>query len=367
MKPFIAFIRKEFYHIFRDARTLIFIFVIPVTLLFVFGYALDTEIKNAKIAILDEAKDLHSFRLTDKILSSGYFQFYKRLSSFQEVEAAFRDGKIKMAILFPANFTENFEHGGGAQIQLVGDASDPNTAVTLINYANAVIIDYQLEQNKSGFQPLYITTSSKILYNPHLASVYAFVPGVIVLVLTLISAMLTAITLAREKELGNMEVLLVSPLRPWQIIFGKVVPYLILSIFNTAILLFIGILVFKVPMRGDWSLLAGECFLFILTSLSLGVLISTFAETQLIAMFESLLTLLMPTMLLTGFIFPIENMPKFLQYVSNILPATWFMQTLRDISLKGVGLDVVWKPTIILTVMTILFIGLSVKNFKNKI
>jgi len=367
MRQLLIFIRKEFYHVLRDPRTLVLLFAIPLVLVFIFGYALNNEIKDAKIAILDNAKDLHSRQITTKILSSGYFQLYRNLSSYAQVEDAFRDGKVKVAFVFPQGFSEQFEHSGNAQIDIVGDATDPNTATTLINYASSIVRDYQIEQSQLAQVPMVIIPMVRMVYNPGLRAAYGFVPGVIVLVLMLISAMMTSITLAREKEFGNMEILLISPLRPYQIIFGKVMPYLLLSVINTCMLLFLGIHLFDVPMVGNWFLLGAECILFIITALSLGILISTEAETQMAAMFTSMISLLMPTMLLSGFIFPLESMPYPMQVISNAIPAKWFMIIVKDIMLKGSGLDVIWKPTLILLGMTTLFIGLSIKNFKNRI
>ena len=367
MRQLIAFIQKEFYHIFRDRRTLLILLGMPICLMFIFGYALNTEIKNAKIAILDEDKDQHSIQITNKILSSGYFNLYQNLHSHQEIEPAFRDGKVKLAIVFPLGFTASYNHNGKAQIQLIGDATDPNTAATLIVYAGSIIRDYQIEQAKILNLPMNINTTFSMYYNPTLKSAFSFVPGVLVLVLMLISAMMTSITLAREKEFGNMEILLVSPLRPYQIIFGKVIPYFLLSIFNAGVLLFLGIVLFKIPMLGSWFLLSTVCLLFITTALSLGILISTTANSQIEAMFSSAVSLLMPTMLLTGFIFPLESMPYILQLVSNAIPATWFMAIIKNIMLKGAGIELVWKPTLILLGMTIFFMALSIKNFKNKL
>lgn len=367
MKPLLAFIQKEFYHLFRDLRTLLILIGMPIAFLVIFGFALSTEIKNAKIAILDNAKDYHSIRITNKVLSSGYFQLYRNLHSYHELENAFRDGKIKMAIVFPVSFSDNFTHNGKSQIQLVGDASDPNTAITLINYASSIIRDYQLSAQGPANVPLQINTETKMRYNPELKSAYGFVPGVIVLVLMLISAMMTSVTIAREKEFGNMEILLVSPLRPYQIVLGKVIPYFLLSILNTTILLVMGVFMFGVPILGNIWLLIGECLLFGLTALSLGIFISSKADSQMLAMFISLIALMMPTVILTGFIFPVESMPSVLRYISNILPATWFMIILKNVMLKGTGLELLWKPTLVLAGMTLFFMVLSIKNFKNRL
>jgi ABC-2 type transport system permease protein len=364
MKPFLMFIKKEFLHIFRDRRTLLILFGMPIVQIILFGFAITNEIKNAKIAILNPSKDYLTEQIQNKLLSSGYFQLERNLTSYKEIEGAFQDGQIKMAVVFPADFADDFSHLHRGQVQIIVDASDPNMANTLTNYASAIIKGYEKEITEAGNNQITIQPEVKMLFNPELKGVFMFVPGVMTLILMLVSAMMTSIAITREKELGTMDILLVSPLKPSLIIIGKVIPYLLLSFINAIIIILMGVLIFQMPIHGSVLLLIAECMLFIFTSLTLGILISTRTSTQQTAMMISMMGLLMPTMLLSGFIFPIESMPMPLQLLSNIIPAKWFIIIIKDIMLKGLGFGFIWKETAILLLMTLFFIGVSIKNFK---
>ena len=371
MNRFLAFVIKEFRHIYRDRRTMLILFGMPVVQVLLFGFVLTNEVKDANIAVLDPSKDATSIRLTNKLVSSGYFRVAYNLQTAEELGPAFRSGKIKLALVFPPDFGHHLDHEGAAQIQLIGDASDPNTATTLINYANAIIMDFQLERLTENPNPQaasgIIRAETRMRYNPEQKAVFNFVPGVMTLILMLISAMMTSITLAREKELGTMEVLLVSPLKPFQIVLGKTAPYLVLSFFNAALVVAIGMLVFGMPMRGSFLLLGFECFLYMFVALALGILISTRAETQMTALFVSALSLMMPTIVLSGFLFPRESMPFVLQVIGSVFPATWFIPIIKGVMIKGVGLSYLWKETLILVAMAVIFIGISIRNFKNRL
>jgi ABC-2 type transport system permease protein len=360
-----GFIIKEFYHIFRDVRTMIILFGMPVVQILLFGFALTNEIKNARIAVLDYSKDDVTAEIINKITSSGYFILEENLVSEDQIEGKFRQGKIKEVIIFEGNFAAKLEKNKEAGIHIIGDASDPNTANLLANYTQAIIKDYQADMLISQAAiPMMITPEPKLLFNPELKSVFMFVPGIITVLLMLVCAMMTSISIAREKEMGTMEVLLVSPLKPIQIILGKVTPYVALSLFNAICILLLGYFVFGMPMRGSLPLLLMETILFIFMALSMGILISTVSKTQQVALMMSLAGLMLPTILLSGFIFPIENMPKVLQILSNIMPSKWFIIIIKNIMLKGVGLQYIWKETLVLILMTAFFIGLSVRNFK---
>jgi ABC-2 type transport system permease protein len=365
MKQFIGFLHKEFLHIFRDPRTMVIIFGLPIIQLLLFGKVINNDLQNSKIAILDQSHDNTTREITSKLLSSGYFILDQELMPGADVEDVFRKGKAKMVIDFEQNFEQNLERDGKANVQLLADASDPNTARILTNYASAIINDYIQKEKLQNIQlPYQINTEVRMLYNEGLKSVYMFVPGIMAMILMLISAMMTSISISREKEMGTMEVLLASPLKPIQIVLGKVTPYLLLSFINAVTIILIGTLVFGVPIKGSIVFLIAESFLFILMALSLGILISTIAPNQMVAMFVSVLMLMLPTILLSGFMFPIENMPWPLQILSNIMPPRWFIIIIKNIMLKGTGILYVWKETLILITMTFVFIGLSVKNFK---
>lgn len=364
MRQFKGFIIKEFYHIFRDYRTLMILFGMPVVQLLLFGYALTNDIKDANIAILDQSKDVMTQKLTSKILSSGYFRLARTLDSESQIEAAFRRGNIKQVIIFEPDFAENLQSEGTASMQVLADASDPNTARILTSYVVGIVRDFQDEILQNRELPVKIIPEVKMMYNAELKSVFMFVPGVITVLLLLISAMMTSISIAREKEMGTMEVLLVSPLRPIQIVIGKVVPYVMLAFIIAMVILGMGNVVFGVPVRGSMVLLLLFSIIYILLALSLGVLISSLVKTQQVAMLISMVGLMLPTILLSGFIFPIENMPLPLQWFTNIIPAKWFIIMLRGVMLKPVGLETLWPQTLILLAMIVFFIALSVKNFK---
>jgi ABC-2 type transport system permease protein len=364
MKRFRAFVLKEFRHLFRDVRTIIVLFTIPVIQLMLFGYVITTEIKDARIAILDYSNDEVTKQITNKLLASGYFILEQKLNNIKDVEPAFRKGKIKEVIVFEQDFGRKLIHENRASMQILTDASDPNMASLLDTYTRNIITNYQIEINKTSIQNKIIQTEFRMFYNEGLSSAFMFVPGTMALILMLISALMTSVSIAREKELGTMEVLLVSPLRPIQIVLGKVVPYMALAFIDMMVIILIGHFVFDVPIRGSIVLLIGTGTLFIMLALSLGVLISTISKTQEIAMIISLVGLMLPTILLSGFIFPIENMPKILQWVSAAMPPRWFLAAIKDIMLKGAGVFQIWSDLLIMTAMMIFFIGLSIRKFK---
>ncbi len=365
MRAFKQFLLKETYHILRDYRTLIVMFGIPLFQLIIFGYAIRTELNEAEIGIIDHSKDYVTQEITNKLLSSGYFRLNGYYSNEKQIETAFKRGDVKEVIIFEPHFAKKLFREGNASIQLVADASNPNIATMVTSYTSAIIRNYQLSLNTgtSNFVTI-ITPEVKMLFNPELKSVFMFVPGLIVLILMLVSAMMTSITITREKEMGNMEVLLVSPLKPRTIIIGKVIPYVFISFTNAMTILALAIIVFKIPFRGSFALFIVETVLFIITALSLGILISTVAKTQLVAMMASLGGLLMPTVLLSGFIFPVENMPLILQFLSYLIPAKWFLVIVKGIMLKGLGIEQLWLETLVLFGMAAIFLIVSMKRFK---
>jgi ABC-2 type transport system permease protein len=363
MKRFWGFVVKEFYHIFRDYRTLLILFGIPAVQLLLFGYVITNEIKDARIAVYDQSKDEMTRQITEKIVSSGYFILEKNLKSYREIEPSFREGKIKLVIVFGPDFAKNLEKYGKAGIQILGDASDPNTANILVNYASGIINSFLVSLNVQQV-PMQILPEVRMQYNPRLKGVFMFVPGIMAMLLMLISALMTSLSITREKELGTMELLLVSPLKPIQIISGKVIPYVLLAFIDACIILLMGKFVFGVPVEGSVALLLAESLLFIIMALSLGILISTLTSSQQIAMTVSLVALMLPTILLSGFIFPIENMPWILQVLCYIMPPNYFITIIKSIMLKGNGFSYIWKETLILAGFTALFIMISIRKFK---
>jgi len=336
----------------------------PIVEIIIFGFALTNEVKNSKIAVFDQSADQASAAITQELNASRYFDVVKDIHSYSDIDAAFRKGTMKLAVVFPKNFDEDLLHLNKAQVQLIADASDPNVATTLTNYATAIILDYQDRITQGRQIPYTIKTEQRMLYNPQLKGAYSFVPGVMAMVLMLICTMMTAVTIVKEKETGTMEIMLVSPLQPFKIIVAKAVPYLLLSLINIASILLLSTFVLGVPIQGNLLLLIGEGVLFIITCLTLGLLISTSTDSQQTAMFISLTGMFLPTVMLSGFMFPIENMPRFLQIISNIVPARWFYSIVKDVMIKGLGFTAVWKETLILVGMTLALLALSIKKFK---
>ncbi|TPV32949.1 ABC transporter permease [Paucihalobacter ruber] len=364
MKRFVGFIKKEFYHIFRDRRSLFILFGMPVAQILLFGFAITNEINNVDIAVLDQAKDATSKEIINKIAASKHFSIIDIIEQESSIEAIFKKGKVKAVLQFDNNFGSNLIKYQQTTVQILIDATDPNMANTINNYITAILKNYQSDINDNVTLNYQIIPKSRMVYNAELKSVYMFVPGVMTVILMLVSAMMTSISITREKEQGTMEILLVSPLKPFQVIIGKVFPYIFLSVINALVIVLLSIFIFNVPVNGSFILLGFESVLFIITSLALGILISTISATQQTAMMISLMGLMLPTILLSGFIFPISSMPLPLQVISNIIPAKWFIIIVKGIMLKGVGIGFILKETLILVVMTMVFIGISVKKYK---
>jgi ABC-2 type transport system permease protein len=364
MKQFTTFLKKEFAHVLRDRKTLLILFGMPITQILIFGFALTNEVKNSKIVVVDYAKDMASQNIITKIEASRYFEIEKAMMSAKEIETSFQQGIIKMAVVFPPDFNRDLLHQRTAQIQVIADASDPNTANTLTNYVSSIVQDYQRDLDKTSLLPYRIEPQTRMLYNPQLKGVHNFVPGVIALVLMLVCVMMTAVSIVREKEMGTMEILLVSPFKPIMVMVSKAIPYLILSLINVTTILLLSVFVLEVPVNGSIVLLFAESTLFIITCLTLGIFISVKTNSQQVAMLISLMGMLLPTILFSGFMFPIENMPKALQIFSNVVPAKWFYIIVRDIMIKGVGLSEIWKETLVLIGITLFLMAVSLKNFK---
>jgi ABC-2 type transport system permease protein len=364
MNAFKGFVKKEFKQIYRDKRTLLVLFGMPVIMMVLFGFAIRNEIQSVEIAVLDLSKDSMTEELIQKIESNPSFDITNYLRAYNEVEPLFQQGDVKAVLIFENNFEQKMIRYSSAKIQMVTDATDPNLARLLQAYTSSVVQEFNDDLKPTiSIEQAGLSPEIRMMYNPELRSVNLFVPGLIAVILMLISALMTSISITREKEMGNMEILLVSPLKPYQIIIGKVLPYLVLSLFNVFTILLLAIFVFEVPFEGSFILFFAESILFILTALSLGVFISAVANNQQTAMMVSLAGLLLPTVLLSGFIFPISSMPEVLQWISHIIPAKWFLEIVRSIMLKGGGISVLWFQTAILVVITLLFMGLSMKRF----
>lgn len=362
MNELLGFMRKEMHHILRDRRTLAILLILPLAQVLLFGFAVRTDISTIRLAVVDPAPDAKSLSLQARFQGTHVFEIVARVASVQLLAERFQAGQIDQAVVFPPDFGSAMTQPGGGGLQIITDATDPNTGSTMQAYASSVVEGWQADQgvNPSGAR---IVPQLRMRFNPTLKSVNLFVPGLIALLLTVVSALMSAISLSSEKERGTLEILLVSPLRPWQIIVGKVLPYLVLGFFNVASVLLAAWLVFGVPFRGSLPLLLAECLLFIVASLALGVLIAAVTSSQRTAMVGALMGLMVPTLLLSGMIFPISSMPIWLQTITNVVPARWFLLIVRGIMLKGVGLVELWQETVILAGMTAVVLVASVRAF----
>ena len=365
MKQFIAFVKKEFYHIFRDRRTMLILLGMPVVQIILFGFAISTEVKNVRLAVLDPSNDVVTRKIIDRLDASEYFTVTTRFHSPQEMETAFRKNKIDMAIVFGERFADGL-YTGDARVQLIVDATDPNMSTSQSNYAASIVSSAGQEMLPPNVFVSRLTPDVKLLYNPQMKSAYNFVPGVMGLILMLICAMMTSISIVREKETGTMEVLLVSPVRPLFIVLAKAVPYCGLSFVNLTILL-LSVFVLDVPVVGSLFWLVMVSLLFIFVSLALGLLISSVTSTQVAAMLASGMILMMPTMVLSGMIFPVESMPVILRAISDIIPARWYIQAVRKLMIEGVPVVLVLKEIGILLLMAVVLITISIRKFKYRL
>jgi ABC-2 type transport system permease protein len=348
----------------RDRRSLVILLGLPVAMMLIFGFALSNEVKNSSVAILDFSGDDVSRQLLHRLDASQYFQISYRLERFEELESLFRENKVLLGIIIPASMQDNLLGEGETSIQVIGNAVDPNATNTSMQYVRNIIADYQKEMWDERELPYQIDVSYRMMYNPQLESSYNFVPGVMTLILMLLGAMMTSVSIVREKELGTMEVLLVSPMRPFLVILSKAIPYLVLCFIDTLIILLLAYTVLHMPLRGSISLLLLMSALFIITTLSLGLLISTLVDSQQVAMFLSLVGFLMPALVFGGFMFPIENMPVVLQAISNVVPTRWFFEILKNIMVKGLGFEFIYKQAAILGGMTLFFLLVALRKFK---
>jgi ABC-2 type transport system permease protein len=359
MKAFVSFVRKEFLHIFRDARTMLIVLAMPVVQIILFGFALTTEVKNVQVSVLDLSKDVSSQRMIRQLAAGEHFQV-SEIHSPDDLDRLFRQGKTDLALIFPPHFHENLLHSGDASLQLIVDASEPNQASTRVNYASSILAS--AAPQASPVQPIV-----RMLYNPQMKSAYNFVPGVMGLILMLICAMMTSIAIVREKETGTMEVLLVSPIRPLAITLAKMVPYFALSLVNLTTILLLSVYVLRVPVEGNLLWLLTLSLLFIVVALALGLLISNLVRTQVAAILISGMGLMMPTMILSGMIFPVESMPPLLQWLSAILPARWYIAGVKKLMIQGVDGIFVFREMLVMVLMAIVLLTISLKKFNTRL
>ena len=348
MKQFIAFVKKETKHILRDKRTMLILFGMPVVLMFLFGFAITTDVKNVRTVVVTSMMDHQTQRAVERLAQSEYFIITQAVNTPQEAERLIRSQKADMALVFAKN----------QGVQFIVDGSDPNMAQQWTTYAQQTIA--------SAARPLD-ALHSILLYNPQMRSAYNFVPAIMGMLLMLICAMMTSISIVREKEKGTMEVLLVSPVRPLMVIIAKAVPYLVLAFAILITILLMARFVLDVPLAGSLFWILAVSTLYILLALSLGLLISNVAKTQLVALLLSAMVLLMPVVMLSGMLFPVESMPQVLQWLSAIVPPRYYIQAMRKLMIMGVGIGDVAQEVAILSGMTILLLIIALKKFNSRL
>ena len=358
-----AFVVKELHHILRDRQTLTILLLLPLVQVVLFGFALRSDVREVRVVVVDPAPDFATIALRNRFASTPKFRVVASGTNAATIEPLFRRGQADVAVIFEPGFANRLQGETPPRVLIAVDAADPNTGTTMLTFARSVIAAQEAEWGRASRSPR-IELMTRMRFNPTLESVNLFVPGLIALVLTLVSALMTAISLSREKERGTLEVLLVSPLRPWQIIAGKVLPYLALSFANVITALVAAWAVFRIPFRGSLALLLAESLLYSLVGLAIGVLVAAKTGSQRAAMLTAILATMLPSTILSGMVFPIASMAAPLQLVTNVVPARWFIVIARGIMLKGVGLEHLWRETLVLVAMTVIAITAAIRSFK---
>jgi ABC-2 type transport system permease protein len=358
---------KEMRHILRDSRSLTIAILMPILMTFLYGYAINLDIKNIKLAILDLDKTQASRELARKFYNSGYFVEPPSAPHISDPEKTLRSGDANIILTIRPGFASALTYLRHYELGLLTDGADANTAAASYNYTGIILKQFLEEKLPPGAEPPGVVISQQVLYNPDLKSSHFFVPGLIASILMMISALLTSITIAREKETGTMEQLLTSPVTAVQIIVGKVIPYIGLALLDGVLIILFAMFHFGVPFVGSVWLLFLFGVIYIIAALSIGILISTLVHTQQVAMMAAQLTTMLPSVMLSGFIFEIKNMPKVLQWVSYFVPARYFLLIIRGIMLKGSSLSVLWIEAIFLIILTLILLTVAAKKFELKI
>jgi ABC-2 type transport system permease protein len=351
VKQFISFVIKEAKHILRDKRTMLILFGMPLALMLLFGFAITTDVRNVRTVVVTSSQDHLTHQAVDRLAASEYFTLTALVSTPQDAERLIRNQEADFAIVFGPDFASK-----RSGVQFIVDGADPNMAQMWTNYATGVLL------NTDGG-----LVNSKMLYNPQMKSSYNFVPAIMGMLLMLICAMMTSVSIVREKEKGTMEVLLVSPVKPLMIIVAKAIPYLVLAVAILVISLLMARYVLGVPLVGSLFWIIAISVVYILLALSLGLLISNVAKTQLVALLLSAMVLLMPIVMLSGMLFPVESMPRVLQWVSAIIPPRYYIEAMRKLMIMGVGFEAVLKETLILVGMTVVLLAIALKKFNTRL
>ena len=376
MKTFISFVIKEAKHILRDKRTMLILFGMPVVMMLLFGFAITTDVKTVRTVVVTSQRDHQTQQAIERLAQSEYFTIIRTVPTPQEAERLIRSQQADMAVVFASNFASK-----KSGLQLIVDGSDPNMAQQWTNYAQQTLLNEELRMKNQRSAPTgkaneespavgmaasnssFSILHTSLLYNPQMKTAYNFVPAIMGMLLMLICAMMTSISIVREKERGTMEVLLVSPARPLMVIIAKAVPYLVLAFVILIVILLMAHYVLDVPLAGSLFWIIAVSIIYILLALSLGLLISSVAQTQLVALLLSAMVLLMPVVMLSGMMFPVESMPQILQWIAAVVPPRYYIDAMRKLMIMGVGIGDVMKEVIILAAMTVLLLTIALKKF----
>jgi ABC-2 type transport system permease protein len=359
--------RKEIKHILRDPRSLIIAILMPVLMTFLYGYAINLDTKNIRLAVLDFDRSFDSRELISKFYNSGYFLKPKQPPSLSDPERILKSELAHAVLVIPPGLAKALTNFSDYELGLLVDGADANVAAATASYSNVMLGSFLEDRLPYGFEMPGVRISQQVLYNKDLESSHFFVPGLIAVILMMISAMLTSVTIAREKETGTMEQLLTSPVSPRQIIIGKVLPYIALALLDAVLIIVFAVFHFGVPFAGSMLLLLFFGLIYVAAALSLGILISTLVATQQVAMMMAQLTTVMPSVMLSGYIFEIKNMPLVLRVVSNFVPAKYFIRIIRGVMLKGSDLSVLWVEAVFLVLLAVALLALAIKRFQLKI
>ena len=367
MKQFLAFVNKEFRHIIRDNRTLLIIIGMPIVQVLLFGFAVNMEVQDIRVAFYDPAPDAITIGIAERFKQNSYFNFLGNMQTMEQMDESMRKGELDLAVVFQQNFQEDLMHSGYAAVQLLSNSSDPNRGTISTTYATAIIAEFQQEQMELMQVPFHVQTENRMIYNPLMKSSYMFVPGIMGLVLIIICTIMTSVSIVREKERGTMEVLLASPLKQGIMIFAKTIPYMVISFIDFIIILLLSYFILGVPVNGNLLLLFLVAIIYIMLTLTYGLIISTLVDKQINAVLVSAVTTMIPVLMLSGMIFPINNMPHILQALSAVVPTRWFIDVVRKIMIQGQGFIMVWKEILILMGMTLVLLGITIANTKKRL
>lgn len=376
---FKAFVIKEFRHILRDKRTLLILIGLPVVLIVLFGFAISTEVRDVKLGVLITDEDPAVTRIVDKISQSEYFEIKRQLHDDADIDGAMRRGDVEAVIVFGDDFSSRMAGVDGAEVSIIADATNPNNASTEVMYLSGIIQGYVQDEmeasgtlagagvNAASTMTGRVETNTRMLYNPQLRSAYNFVPGILGMIMIIVCALMTSVSIVKEKETGTMEVLLVSPVKPIAIVFAKMIPYFVLSCVILLIVFLLIVFILQVPVAGSLLWVIAVSLLYVMLALSIGLLVSTLVQTQIAATLITGMVFMIPVIMLSGMLYDVESMPLFFKVVSQVVPAKWYIQAIKKIMIEGLPVFYAMKEILVLVGMTALIFITAIRNFNNKL